>query len=107
MLKRIVRPCAKFSQFFDGPANFLDTSRIYGFGRSEARIGKVVRERGGLPSCFIVSTKLDRDADSVDPNVWRTRRHGRWPIPEGLWEKLVSIPFSMDDPEATRTYCAG
>ena len=24
---------------FDGPVNLLDTSRVYGFGRSEARIG--------------------------------------------------------------------
>jgi len=46
---------------FDGPVNFLDTSRIYGFGRSEERIGEVIRERGGLPKGFVVSTKLDRD----------------------------------------------
>lgn len=59
---------------FDGPANFLDTSRIYGFGRSEARIGEVIRERGGLPSGFIVSTKLDRDADSGRFDASRARR---------------------------------
>jgi len=46
---------------FDGATNFLDTSRLYGFGRSEERIGDVIRERGGLPKNFIVSTKLDRD----------------------------------------------
>ncbi len=46
---------------FDGPANILDTSRIYGFGRSEERIGEVIRERGGLPAGFVISTKLDRD----------------------------------------------
>ena len=34
---------------FDSSINFLDTSRIYGFGRSEERIGDVIRERGGLP----------------------------------------------------------
>jgi D-threo-aldose 1-dehydrogenase len=46
---------------FDSPVNFLDTSRNYGFGRSEERIGSVVRERGGLPQEFVLSTKLDRD----------------------------------------------
>ncbi len=46
---------------FDGPANFLDTARIYGAGRSEERIGDVIRERGGLPAGFVISTKLDRD----------------------------------------------
>ena len=43
------------------PVNLLDTSRNYGFGRSEQRIGEVIRERGGLPPGFVVSTKLDRD----------------------------------------------
>ena len=33
-----------------GPVNFLDTSRNYGFGRSEQRIGSVIRENGGLPN---------------------------------------------------------
>src|SRR6185436_19205910 len=46
---------------FDCPVNFLDTSRNYGFGRSEERIGEVIRERGGLPEGFVISTKLDRD----------------------------------------------
>jgi D-threo-aldose 1-dehydrogenase len=46
---------------FDGPANVIDTSRLYGNGRSEERIGEVIRERGGLPPGFVVSTKLDRD----------------------------------------------
>jgi D-threo-aldose 1-dehydrogenase len=46
---------------FDGPANFIDTSRLYGRGRSEERIGAVIRERGGLPPGFKLSTKLDAD----------------------------------------------
>lgn len=49
---------------FDGPANFIDSSRNYGFGRSEERVGEVIRERGGLPKGFVLSTKLDRDADN-------------------------------------------
>jgi D-threo-aldose 1-dehydrogenase len=48
-------------EVFASPINFLDTSRNYGFGRSEERIGEVIRERGGLPEGFVISTKLDRD----------------------------------------------
>jgi D-threo-aldose 1-dehydrogenase len=43
------------------PDGFIDTSRIYGMGRSEVRIGQVVRELGGWPKGRILSTKLDRD----------------------------------------------
>ena len=38
------------------PAHYLDTSRSYGFGRSEERIGSVIRDRGGLPQGFLIST---------------------------------------------------
>jgi D-threo-aldose 1-dehydrogenase len=59
---------------FDGPVNFLDTSRNYGFGRSEQRIGEVIRERGGLPGGFVISTKLDRDMESNRFDGARARR---------------------------------
>ena len=49
---------------FDSPVNFLDTSRNYGFGRSEERIGEVIRERGGIPEGFVISSKLDRDMET-------------------------------------------
>lgn len=49
---------------FEGPANFIDTSRIYGRGRSEERIGAVLRERGGLPRGFVLATKLDLDFET-------------------------------------------
>ncbi len=55
---------ATVREIFDGPANFLDTSRIYGHGQSELRIGDVIRERGGLPEGFVLSTKLDRDLET-------------------------------------------
>jgi D-threo-aldose 1-dehydrogenase len=55
------RALATVRAILDGPAKFIDTARNYGLGRSEARIGKVIRERGGLPKDVIVSTKLDRD----------------------------------------------
>ena len=49
---------------FDSEVNFLDTSRNYGLGRSEARIGEVIKERGGLPKGFVISSKIDRDFDT-------------------------------------------
>lgn len=42
---------------FDGPVNFLDTAGNY--RKSEERIGKALRIRGGLPEGFIVATKAD------------------------------------------------
>ncbi len=59
---------------FDGPVPFLDVSRNYGLGRSEKRIGAVIRERGGLPDGFIVSTKLDRDMTTDHFDGERARR---------------------------------
>jgi D-threo-aldose 1-dehydrogenase len=59
---------------FDGPVNFMDTSRNYGFGRSEQRIGAVIRERGGLPDGFVLSTKLDRDMETGRFDADQARR---------------------------------
>jgi D-threo-aldose 1-dehydrogenase len=59
---------------FAGPVNVLDTSRIYGFGRSEERIGAVIRERGGLPEGFVISTKLDRDPETNRFDASQARR---------------------------------
>lgn len=46
---------------FNSPVNFMDTSRNYGLGESEKRIGSVIKDRGGLPDDFVLATKLDRD----------------------------------------------
>lgn len=59
---------------FDSPVNLMDTSRNYGFGRAEDRIGAVIRERGGLPSGFVLSTKLDRDMETGRFDSDRARR---------------------------------
>lgn len=59
---------------FDSGCNFLDTSRNYGFGRSEQRIGEVIAERGGIPKGFVISTKLDRDMDTLKFDGARARR---------------------------------
>ena len=59
---------------FDGPINFLDTSRNYGFGRSEQRVGDVIRERGGKPADLVISTKLDRDMETGRFDAGQARR---------------------------------
>ncbi|MBB5223802.1 D-threo-aldose 1-dehydrogenase [Amaricoccus macauensis] len=46
------------------PDGMLDTSRLYGMGRSEERIGKAVAELGGWPEGRLISTKLDRDPET-------------------------------------------
>jgi D-threo-aldose 1-dehydrogenase len=59
---------------FASPINCLDTSRNYGFGRSEERIGEVIREHGGLPQGFVISTKLDRDMSTGRFDAARARQ---------------------------------
>ena len=61
-------------EIFDGPVNLLDTSRNYGLGRSEQRIGAVIRERGGLPPGFVLSAKLDRDMETGRFDAAQVRR---------------------------------
>lgn len=68
------RARATVHAIFDSPVNCLDTSRNYGFGRSEERIGAAIRERGGLPGDFVISTKLDRDMETNRLDAARARR---------------------------------
>ncbi len=68
------RALATIRAILDGPVNFLDTSNNYGMGRSEERIGAVIRERGGLPEDFVLSTKLDRDGESGRFDAARARQ---------------------------------
>ena len=68
------RGLATLRAILDGPANFLDTSRIYGFGRSEELVGEAIRARGGLPSGFVISTKLDRDPQTNRFDAAQARR---------------------------------
>ncbi len=91
------RAHATVRAIFDGPTNFLDVSRNYGFGRSEERIGDVIRERGGLPEGFVLSTKLDRDTETNGFNAGRAR--------ESLEESLKALNLDrvqilhLHDPE--------
>ena len=57
-----------------GPTNFLDSSRNYGDGRSEERVGRAIRELGGLPEGFAISTKLDRHPETNRFDAARARR---------------------------------
>ncbi|WP_111766962.1 aldo/keto reductase [Nakamurella deserti] len=59
---------------FRGPLNFLDTSNNYGDGDSERRLGAAIRRHGGLPSGFVVQTKLDRDPHTDSFGGARMRR---------------------------------
>lgn len=68
------RARATVDAIFDGPSKFLDSSRNYGAGRSEERVGEVIRERGGLPKGVIVSTKLDRDMETRRFDASRARQ---------------------------------
>lgn len=58
---------------FSSPFPFIDSSRNYGDGRSEMRIGQVIAELGGLPSGAIISTKLDRDMETGRFDAARAR----------------------------------
>jgi len=57
----------------DGPINFLDTSNEYGGGESERLIGQAVRARGGLPTGFVLATKVDPDPGTGDFSGRRVR----------------------------------
>ncbi|WP_170603584.1 aldo/keto reductase [Ruegeria arenilitoris] len=56
------------------PNAFLDTSRCYAMGRSEERIGKVIRELGGWPDGRVLSTKLDRNMETGAFDASQARR---------------------------------
>ncbi len=91
------RARATLDAIFDGPIGFLDTSRNYGAGRSEARIGAAIKARGGLPKGFVISSKLDRNMDN---NLFDGERAER-SLEESLKALNVSsIPLlHLHDPE--------
>ncbi len=63
-----------FEAIFAGPPVLLDSSRNYGAGRSEARLGAAIKAQGGLPEGFLLSTKLDRDMASGRFDAAQARR---------------------------------
>lgn len=94
------RARATIERIFAGPANMLDTSRVYGFGRSEARIGAVIGDLGGAPEGFVLSTKLDRDVQTGRFDADQARRS----LEESLTAlRLDRIPIvHLHDPEHAR-----
>ncbi|WP_415920141.1 aldo/keto reductase [Tateyamaria sp. SN6-1] len=93
------RAHATVNAVLDGPANMLDTSNNYGFGRSEARIGEALRDRA-LPDGFVLATKLDRDMDTGRFDAARVRAS----LEESLDRLGVdSVPLlHLHDPEHAR-----
>ena len=59
---------------FKSPINSLDTSRNYGMGEAERRIGRAIKANGGLPKDFVLATKLDRDFQTNKFDASRARR---------------------------------
>ncbi|MDB9819303.1 aldo/keto reductase [Candidatus Pelagibacter sp.] len=77
------------NRFFQGPVNMLDTSRNYAMGESEKRIGKSIKENGGWPNGFLLSTKLDRNMDTLVLDKNRVR--------ESLEESLKTLNVDSVD----------
>lgn len=84
----------------DSGINVLDTSRNYGFGRAEERIGAVFAERGGKPDGLILSTKVDRDAETRRFDAAQVRTSFEESL-EALGVDRVDI-LHLHDPEHAR-----
>ena len=76
-------------RFFQGPVNMLDTSRNYAMGESEKRIGIAIKENKGWPENFILSTKIDRNMDTLVLDKKRTR--------ESIEESLKTLNVNSVD----------
>jgi len=87
---------------FDGPFNFMDTSNGYGGGNSERRIGKVIRERGGLPEGYVLATKVDADRATRDFSAERVRRSAEESLERLGLDKLQFL--HLHDPEYYITF---
>jgi D-threo-aldose 1-dehydrogenase len=96
------REQATMRAIFDGPVNFLDTSRNYGMGRAEERIGAAIRERGGLPEGFVVSTKLDRNPETNVFDAAQARRSLEQSL-RALGLEQIDL-LHLHDPEHSRLF---
>ncbi len=84
----------------DSDINVLDTSRNYGFGRAEERIGAVFSDLGGKPDGLILSTKVDRHDDTNRFDAAQVRRSFEQSL-EALGLDRVDI-LHLHDPEHAR-----
>ena len=76
--------------------------RIYGMGRSEERIGEAIRERGGLPAGFVISTKLDRDPETNAFDAAQARRSLEQSL-KALGLERIDL-LHLHDPEHARSF---
>jgi D-threo-aldose 1-dehydrogenase len=68
------RAVATVAAMFASPITFLDTSNGYGeHGEAEVRIGRAIREAGGLPEGVVLATKVDPDPETGDFSGDRVR----------------------------------
>src|SRR5436305_12354552 len=65
---------ATIRSIFASPITFIDTAASYGDGESERRIGIVLRELGGLPPGFVLSSKADRNLQTGEFSGEQMRR---------------------------------
>ncbi|WP_327635974.1 aldo/keto reductase [Kribbella sp. NBC_00482] len=93
---------ATITKALDGPINFLDTSNNYGAGRAETLIGEVLRRRGGVPSGFVLATKVDADAATGEFDGERVRRSVEESLSR-LGVDHVELMY-LHDPEAHLTF---
>ncbi|QDY71602.1 aldo/keto reductase [Qingshengfaniella alkalisoli] len=94
------RARATLARLFEGPVNMIDSSRLYGFGRSEERIGAAIRANGGLPDGMVLSTKLDRDLDTGRFDAAQARKSLEESL-EALGIDRIPI-LHLHDPEHAR-----
>ena len=94
------RARATINAILDLTPSFIDTSRNYGMGRSEERLGAVIRERGGLPDGTILATKLDRGFEDNRLDADRARRSVEESL-EALSVERLHI-LHLHDPEYCR-----
>ena len=84
-------------------------------GLSPIRQIEAVCARHGIPpgaAALQFSLRDERIASTIcgvsrPERVAQTLAWARLPIPEAAWSELMSLPVSMDDPEATRAYKLG
>jgi D-threo-aldose 1-dehydrogenase len=82
-----------------GPIRALDTSSAYSAGESERRIGIALRELGGLPDGYLLSTKISRDLATGDFSGAEMRRSIAGSL-ERLGLERVPLVY-LHDPENT------
>jgi D-threo-aldose 1-dehydrogenase len=58
------RAQATLDAIFASDIKFIDTSRNYGMGKSEERIGAAISAHRGVPKGLVISSKLDRNMET-------------------------------------------